>query len=210
MDISNVSQLISGLNNPPTQGNQNNQAAPPVPVPTQAPDTGTAAGTDFGAAGTYQQGQQAATATSFAPDMNRVRELWNQHQARVDSFRQMVETLLGQQAERQGLSQGFSIRDIEVTDEMRAEASEMVAEGGYFSVEETAARMLDFAVALTGGDPARIELMRDAVERGFAQAERMFGGELPEISHQTLEAVMNGFDEWAAAGSASAITLLNR
>jgi hypothetical protein len=86
----------------------------------------------------------------------------------------------------------------------------MLAEGGYFSVEETAARMLDFAVALTGGDPARIEVMRDAVQRGFDQAERMFGGELPEISHQTLEAVMNGFDEWAAAGSATAISLLNR
>jgi hypothetical protein len=86
----------------------------------------------------------------------------------------------------------------------------MIAEGGYFSVDETAARMLNFAVALTGGDPAQIEVMRDAVQRGFDQAERMFGGELPEISHQTHAAVMNGFDEWAAAGSASAISLLNR
>ena len=122
----------------------------------------------------------------------------------------MVETLLGQQAERQGLAEGWSIRDIEITDEMRADAQAMLDEGGYFSVEETAARMLDFAVALTGGDPAQIEVMRDAVQRGFDQAERMFGGELPEISHQTLQAVMNGFDEWAAAGSASAISLLNR
>jgi hypothetical protein len=38
----------------------------------------------------------------------------------------------------------------------------------------------------------------------------MFGGELPEISHQTLAAVMEGFDQWAEAGSATAITLLNR
>jgi hypothetical protein len=142
--------------------------------------------------------------------MNRVRELWNDHQAQVDSFRRMVETLLGQQAERQQLADGWSIRDIEISPELRAEATEMIEEGGYFSVEETAARMLDFAVALTGGDPAQIEVMRDAVQRGFDQAERMFGGELPEISHQTLEAVMNGFDEWAAAGSASAISLLNR
>ncbi|MCL2218095.1 MAG: hypothetical protein FWB91_13900, partial [Defluviitaleaceae bacterium] len=117
---------------------------------------------------------------------------------------------LNQQAERQGLANGWSIRDIEITPEMRAEAQAMIDEGGYFSVEETAARMLDFAVALTGGDPNRIEVMRDAVQRGFRQAERMFGGELPEISHQTLQAVMDGFDEWAAAGSASAITLLNR
>jgi hypothetical protein len=86
----------------------------------------------------------------------------------------------------------------------------MVDEGGYFSAEETAARILDFAVAITGGDPGLVDLMRDAVNAGFRQAERRFGGELPEISHQTLQAVMDGFDEWAEAGSASAISLLNR
>jgi hypothetical protein len=37
----------------------------------------------------------------------------------------------------------------------------------------------------------------------------MFGGELPEISHETHAAVMKGFDEWAEAG-ADAIALLNR
>jgi hypothetical protein len=182
--------------------------APPATTET-AGNAGVSAGTDFGAASAYVQGEQAAVPTSFTPDMERVSEMWNRQQERVDSFRRMVETLLNQQAERQGLSEGWSIRDIEISPEMRAEAEEMLGEGGYFSVEETAGRMLDFAVALTGGDPAQIEVMRDAVQRGFAQAERMFGGELPEISHQTLEAVMNGFDEWAAAGSASAITLLN-
>ncbi|MCL2387879.1 MAG: hypothetical protein FWC89_10085 [Defluviitaleaceae bacterium] len=207
MDISSATQLLSGLNN--QQPNQTSSPIPGAPPASPAP-TSNDVGTDFGAAGTYQQGQQAPVAETFAPDMGRVRELWNSHQDRVDSFRRMVEQLLGQQAERQGLADGWNLRDIEITPEMRAEANEMLGEGGYFSVEETAARMLDFAVALTGGDPARIEVMRDAVQRGFAQAERMFGGELPEISHQTLEAVMNGFDEWAEAGSASAITLLNR
>jgi len=202
MDMSSVTQLLGGVNNT-QQTNQPNQAIPGAPpAAAEAPSSNSV----FGEAAAYEPSGQ----TTFTPDMNRVREMWSSHQAQVDSFRRMVETLLNQQAERQGLSQGFSIRDIEVTPEMRAEASEMIAEGGYFSVEETAARLLNFAVALTGGDPARVEMMRDAVQRGFNQAERMFGGELPEISHQTLEAVMNGFDEWAAAGSASAITLLNR
>ncbi|MCL2577089.1 MAG: hypothetical protein FWE27_03450 [Defluviitaleaceae bacterium] len=208
MDISSVSQLITGTNN--SQGNQNNQGNSPIPgmPPSTPPNAGT--GTNFGAAGVYNQGEQAPVPETFEMDRERVSALWSAHQERVESFRQMIETLLGKQAERQGLADGWSIRDIEVTPEMRAEAEEMLAEGGYFSVEETAARMLDFAVALTGGDPAQIEVMRDAVQRGFNQAERMFGGELPEISHETLAAVMNGFDEWAAAGSASAITLLNR
>jgi len=206
MDISSVSQLISGINN--TTGNQ--EASPPVPVMPQPASGGVNTGTDFGAASAYQQGVQPDEPEVFAVDQERVSALWDAHQQRVESFRQMIETLLGQQAERQGLAQGWSLKDIEVTDEMRAEAQEMIDEGGYFSVDETAARMLDFAVALTGGDPSKIEVMRDAVQRGFDQAERMFGGELPEISHQTHAAVMNGFDEWAAAGSASAISLLNR
>jgi len=200
MDMSSITQLLNGVQNQNTQNNQ-----PPIPG-TPPPTTPPTPDTDFGAAGVFEQSSQA---TNFTPDMNRVREMWNSHQAQVDSFRRMIETLMGQQAERQNLSRGRSIRDIEVTDEMRAEAQAMIDEGGYFSVEATATRMLDFAVAISGGDPARIDVLRNAVERGFAQAERMFGGELPEISHQTLEAVMNGFDEWAAAGSASAITLLN-
>jgi len=205
MDMSSVTQLLNGVNNQ-NNNNQGNQSTIPQMPPVTPPDT-LAPDTNFGSAAAYQPSNEAV---SFTPDTGRVREMWSHHQTQVDSFRRMVETLINQQAERQGFSSGFSFRNIEVTDEMRAEAAEMVAEGGYFSIEETAARILDFAVALTGGDPSRIEVMRNAVERGFAQAERMFGGELPEISHRTREAVMNGFDEWAEAGNANAISLLNR
>lgn len=208
MDMSAATQLLNGLNNP-TQNysNQQNQAIPGTPPASQTQNP--AAQTDFGPAG-FVDIAPTSGQTNYRPDTNRVQELWSNHQQQVDSFRRMIETLLNRQAETQGLAQGWSLSDIEITDEMRAEAQEMIDEGGYFSVEETAVRILDFAVALTGGDPARIDLMRNAVERGFREAERMFGGELPEISHQTLEAVRNGFNEWAEAGSASAISLLSR
>ena len=206
MDMSAATQLLNGVNNSAQNySNQQNQAIPGAPPATQNP----ASQTDFGPAGVIDIAPTSGQ-TTFQPDTNRVQELWTNHQQQVDSFRRMIETLLNRQAETQGLAEGWSLRDIEITDEMRTEAQEMIDEGGYFSVEETAARILDFAVALTGGDPARIELMQNAVERGFLQAERMFGRELPEISHQTLEAVRNGFSEWAEAGSASAISLLNR
>jgi len=205
MDINSVTQLLNATQT--NQGTTNNPipGAPPQENPAQTPPV---ANGGFGAAGVYQAGVNAQEPQSFQADMNRVRDMWNSHQQQVDSFRRMVETLLNQQAERQGFVSGWNIRDIEVTDEMRAEAQEMIDEGGYFSVESTATRLLDFAVAISGGDPSRIDLLRDAVQRGFDQAERMFGGELPEISHQTLEAVMNGFDEWAASGSAASISLL--
>jgi len=202
MAMNNVTQLMSGVNQ------QQNAAAPAAqPAAASAPAAAVTLpgdiGTDFGSAGVF------TPAEGFNPDMARVQELWSNHEARVDSFRRMVETLLNQQAERQGLSQGWSIRDIEITPEMRAEANEMLGEGGYFSVEETASRILDFAVALSGGDPSRIDLLQGAVERAFGQAERMFGGELPQISHDTLAAIREGFDQWREGGVEN-IALLNR
>jgi len=207
MDMSSVTQLLNGVNSQSTiNGNQQNQAIPGAPPADQTP--GQNPGTDFGAAGLIDI--KSTKETVYKPDMARVKELWDSHRTQVDSFRRMIETLLNKQAEKQGLANGFSISDIEVTDEMRAQAQEMIDEGGYFSVEETAARILDFAVAISGGDPSRVDLLQSAVERGFRQAERTFGGELPEISHQTLKEVIKGFDEWVEAGSAKGIALLNR
>jgi len=99
---------------------------------------------------------------------------------------------------------------VEITEEARAAAQKEIEEGGYFSVEETAKRILNFAVALSGGDPGKIDLLRDATMKGFAAAEKAWGGKMPEITQKTMEAVKKGFDEWAAEGSASAISLLKQ
>ena len=47
-----------------------------------------------------------------------------------------------------------------------------------------------------GGDPEKMEKMRAAVEKGFAQAERAFGGALPAISQQTHTRINEMFDNW--------------
>ena len=39
--------------------------------------------------------------------------------------------------------------------------------------------------------------MREAFKKGYKQAEKTWGGELPEISKQTYDAVMAGFDKMA-------------
>jgi len=65
----------------------------------------------------------------------------------------------------------------------------------YFSPEKTAERILNFAKSISGGDPSKIELLRNAVEKGFKEVEKIFG-KLPEISRKTYELVMKGFDDW--------------
>jgi hypothetical protein len=65
----------------------------------------------------------------------------------------------------------------------------------FWSPEATAKRILDCAKRLAGGDPSKIELLRNAVIQGFQEAERILGG-LPEVCRETYRIVMEGFDAW--------------
>ena len=89
----------------------------------------------------------------------------------------------------------------------KAQAQADIAEDGYWGVEQTSSRILDFAKALTGGDPDKIEEMREAFEKGFKQATETWGGELPEISQRTYDATMKKFDDWAAEAQKMAETV---
>ncbi len=73
-------------------------------------------------------------------------------------------------------------------------AQQLVAEDGFFGVEQTADRIVDFAINAFGNDPDKLEEMRAAIEDGFQQAAGAFGGSLPEISHQTYDAIMEKLD----------------
>ncbi len=81
----------------------------------------------------------------------------------------------------------------EITQE---EAADLVAEDGYFGVEQTSDRIVDFAIGLAGGDTSRIDAIKAGVEKGFQEALQAFGGELPEISYQTYDAVFEKLDAW--------------
>ena len=162
-----------------------------------------------------QPAQQTQNRNRFAPDISRMREIWQDHERHVESFRRLVENLLNQQIERSNLAGIVWDRNdpnamVEIDEATRTAAQEAIGEGGFWSAESVAARLLDFAVAISGGDPSRIATLRNAVERGFSAAERQWRGNLPEISQSTRDAVMEGFDQWQANGNAGDISLLNR
>ena len=85
--------------------------------------------------------------------------------------------------------------DFTVDAATKAQAQADIAEDGYWGVKQTSERILDFAKALAGDDPEKLEKMRSAFEKGYAMAEKTWGGELPEISKNTFDAVMKGFDK---------------
>jgi hypothetical protein len=75
------------------------------------------------------------------------------------------------------------------------EAQAKIAEGGDQAPDAVAKRILDFVKGFADGSPERAQLLRDAVEQGFEEAEGVWGGKLPEISHKTMDLVRKGLDE---------------
>lgn len=121
-----------------------------------------------------------------------------EHQKQLQSI---VEQMLSKQGQTFNSANGiWSILaggNLEVDEATKLQAQKDIAEDGYWGVKQTSERILDFANALTGGDPDKIEDMREAFKKGYEQAEKTWGGELPEISKQTYDAVMSGFDKMA-------------
>lgn len=94
----------------------------------------------------------------------------------------------------------------EMQDKLISKAQEDIGENGYYGVKQTSQRILDFAKAITGGDPSKIGEMRKMAQEAFDDVAKIMGGKLPEISQKTYDAVMKGFDEWEAAAKEKAST----
>jgi hypothetical protein len=74
---------------------------------------------------------------------------------------------------------------------------DLIAEDGYFGVEQTSDRIFETAVALAGNDPEKLEQIRAGIDKGFEMAAQALGGTLPDISTRTYDAVMEKLDAWA-------------
>ncbi len=77
-----------------------------------------------------------------------------------------------------------------------AKAKEDISEDGYYGVNQTSDRLVNFAKALSGGDASNIELLRDAVIDGFSAVSNDLDN-LPDICKDTFNATMDKFDVWA-------------
>ena len=122
-------------------------------------------------------------------------------------LRNIVEKMMTKQSQTSGIANSdmwkfLASGKFEVDEATKLQAQQDISEDGYWGVKQTSGRILDFATALTGGDPSKIEDMRAAFKKGYEQAEKTWGGELPEISKKTYDAVMAGFDKMAEDAAA--------
>lgn len=90
--------------------------------------------------------------------------------------------------------------DFTVDTATKKQAEEDISEKGYWGVEQTSKRLFDFASALAGDDVEKMKEMKEALLKGYKDATRAWGRELPEISKKTLDAANKLFDRYFEAG----------
>lgn len=86
---------------------------------------------------------------------------------------------------------------IDISQLSQKDAQALIAEDGYFGVKQTSDRIVNFAIATAGNDPSRLAAIKEGVDQGFNEALKAFGGQLPDISYDTYNAVMTKLDDWA-------------
>ena len=121
-------------------------------------------------------------------------------EARMNQMNSYVQQMMSQQGIAIGTADDIwsflASGDYTVTEAAKAQAQEAISEDGYWGVEQTSQRIVDFAKALSGGDVSKADLLLDAFKKGFEEATGTWGKELPEISQNTYKAVEEKFAAW--------------
>lgn len=174
---------------------------------TSAKDSGAAA--DKGVV--YEPSNAASAAKpTYTPDTNLINKMKADADARTAQLRSLVEKMMTGQANAYGKANDIwsflRSGNYTVDAATKAQAQADIAEDGYWGVNQTSDRIIDFAKALTGGDPDKIEDMRAAFEKGFKKAGKTWGGDLPDISQRTYDAVMEKFDKMAEEAKKTSVS----
>ena len=120
--------------------------------------------------------------------------------ARMNQLTSIVQKMMTQQGQTLGLADDMwsflAKGDFEVSADVKAQAQADIAEDGYWGVNQTSDRILDFAKALSGGDASKADELLEAFKKGFEEATGSWGKDLPELCQNTYKAVEEKFAAW--------------
>lgn len=127
-----------------------------------------------------------------------VQALKDDANARQQQLIEIVRKSMTGQASSWDKSQGLKslFENLTVDADTIAQAKKDIAEDGYWGVEKTSDRILDFAKALSGGDKDKADELLNAFKKGFSQATGEWGDKLPSICQDTYDAVVKKFEAW--------------
>lgn len=122
----------------------------------------------------------------------------NRESQLLDIVKQMMTKQVQTYGNANSIWQFLAKGNFTVDAETKLQAQKDIAEDGYYGVSKTAQRIFDFASALAGDDVDKMKKMQEAFEKGFKQAENIWGGEgkLPSISYDTHDKVNKMFEDY--------------
>lgn len=172
--------------------------------------TTTSASAYSGAAATYESSVSSSTAGSKSNRSAIVAQLKADTQSRMEQMQSLVTKMFQKQGITIGtaddmwkvLAGGNFTADADTIAQAKAD----IAEDGYWGVSQTSERIFSFAIALSGGDAEKMEQMVKAVEKGFGEATKSWGKEMPSITQDTHKAIMDKFDKWFEDNGSTART----
>lgn len=87
-------------------------------------------------------------------------------------------------------------KNIQVDADTIAQAKKDIAEDGYWGVSQTSDRLVSMAQALAGGDKSKADTLINAVKKGFKEATKSWGNELPSICKDTIDSTIDKLTKW--------------
>ncbi|MCF6173283.1 MAG: hydrogenase-4 component G [Campylobacteraceae bacterium] len=93
----------------------------------------------------------------------------------------------------------FTLSDIgyngkPIGDLTQDEAKGLVAKDGFFGIKKTSDRIANFVISGAGDDIAMLKAGREGILKGFDEAQKLWGGKLPEISQKTMKSTLGMID----------------
>lgn len=150
----------------------------------------------------YEKSNEEATEKTSTTKSNAaiIEKLKADAEQRTSQLRSIVEQMMTKQGIAIGTADDMwkflAKGDFTVSADVKAQAQADIAEDGYWGVEQTSDRILDFAKALAGNDPEKADEMLEAFKKGYEEATKSWGDELPDISKRTYDAVLEKFEAW--------------
>lgn len=132
-----------------------------------------------------------------------VERLKKDQEAREQQLAALVQQMLSKQADTYenatNMWRFLASGNYTVDAATKAQAQKDISEDGYYGVKQTSQRLFDFASALAGDDVEKMREMQAAMQKGFDKAAKTWGGQLPGICQETINAANKMFDDYYAS-----------
>lgn len=197
---------ISGVNN-----STNTYAVTPAQTDTtgKAEEAAEKKADDDKAAVVYEKSTETKkSSTSTIYNRNSIKaQLKADQESRMASMQSLVEKLLSKQNNKyqtsnlfgdnaSNLKAVFSDAAKNADAKTIAQAQADIADDGYWGVEQTSDRLVEMAIALSGGDTSKADTMIEAIKKGFDQATKAWGDKLPDICQKTVDTAIEKLNAW--------------